>query len=262
MNTLNGLKELYQYRELLWLWSLRDIKARYKQSLFGFTWAIFQPLALTLIFVVAFSYFIKIPSDGLPYPLFLYSAMLPWTFFTRSLSMGVPSIVYNMNLVTKIYLPRVTFPLAAVFTSFVDFLCGLVVFIGMMFYYRVSLQSSLAILPLLFLIQLILMIGLTLAASALNVFLRDITQMVPVMLQLWMYASPVIYPVSVVPEWLRPYYMLNPMAVIIDGYRQCLLQGTLPAWGDVALAGGVSLIILIVGYVMFKNMEDQFADVI
>jgi lipopolysaccharide transport system permease protein len=262
MSISSGLKEIYEYRELLWLWSLRDIKARYKQSVFGFAWAIFQPLALTVIFVVAFSYFIRLPSDGLPYPLFVYSALLPWTLFTRSLSMGVPSIVYNMNLVTKIYLPRVTFPLAAILTSFVDFLCGLVVFIALMIYYRVPLQPSMFMLLGLFFIQFILMTGLTLGAAALNVFYRDISQMVPVLLQLWMYASPVIYPVSVVPAWLRPWYMLNPMAVIINGYRQALLQGELPPWGELALAAVISLVALVVGYIIFKRMEDQFADII
>jgi lipopolysaccharide transport system permease protein len=262
MSIITGVKELYSYRELLWLWSLREIRARYKQSVFGFAWAIFQPLALTLAFVVAFSFFIRIPSDGLPYPLFSYAALLPWTFFTRSLSMGIPSIVYNMNLVTKIYLPRATFPLAAIVTSFVDYLCGLAVFIIMMIFYQVQLTPAILILPLLFAIQIILMIGLVLGASAINVFWRDVSQMVPVLLQLWMYASPVIYPLSQVPSWLRPWYMLNPMAVILNGYRQALLMGEIPAWSDIALAAVIAIVALIVGYIIFKRVEDQFADII
>lgn len=262
MNLVAGIKELFDYRELLWVWSLREIRARYKQSALGIAWAIFQPIALTIAFVVAFSYFIKIPSDGIPYPIFCYSAMLPWTFFTRSLTIGVPSIVYNMNLVTKIYLPRMIFPLSAILTGLVDFLFGLLVFLALVIFYKVELTSSVMVIPLLFLIQIILMIGLTLGASALNVFYRDISQMEPILLQLWMYATPIIYPLSQVPEFLRPIYMLNPMAVIINGYRSALLVGELPNWNEVAMAGAISMLILLLGYMIFRKAEARFADII
>ena len=262
MSVKGGIRELYEYRELLWMWTLRDIKARYKQSLFGFAWAIFQPIALTIIFVVAFSYFVRLPSDGLPYPIFIYTAMLPWTFFTRALAMGIPSLVYNMNLVTKIYLPRATFPLATIATSFVDLACGVIVFVGLMAFYQVPLSPTLVILPVLFLIQLIIMTGLTLGAAAINVFYRDIGQMVPVLLQIWMYACPIVYPVSVVPERFRALYMLNPMAVVINGYRQVILQGQWPNWNEVGLATTISLVILVAGYLIFKRLENQFADII
>jgi len=262
MSLFAGVKELAQYRELLWVWSVRELKARYKQSIFGFAWAIFQPIALTMAFVVAFSYFIKIPSDGIPYPIFSYSAMLPWTFFVRGLSLGIPSIVQNMSLVNKIYVPRMIFPLAAILTSFVDYLCGLVVFLGMMVFYRVELTPAMAFVPILFLIQLILMIGLTLGGAALNVYFRDISQMVPILLQLWMYASPIIYPLSQVPEWLRPYYMLNPMAVVLNGYRQTLFFNQLPDASYIGLAFAVSLLALFLGYFVFKKIEARFADII
>jgi len=262
MDLVAGIKELSQYRELLWVWAGRELKARYKQSFFGFAWAVFQPIALTAAFVVAFSYFIQIPSDGIPYPIFSYSAMLPWTFFVRGLSLGIPSIVQNMNLVTKIYLPRMIFPLASIMTSFVDYLCGLVVFLGMMIFYRVELTPAIAFTPVLFLIQIILMVGLTLGASALNVYYRDISQMVPILLQLWMYASPIIYPLSQVPDWLRPYYMLNPMAVILNGYREILFFNRLPQLSHIGLAFAVSLVTLFIGYIIFKKVEARFADII
>jgi lipopolysaccharide transport system permease protein len=257
-----GVIEFLQYRELLVVWTLREIKARYTQTVFGFAWAIFQPIALTVIFVVAFSYFVKLPSDGLPYPIFIYTAMLPWAFFTRALGMGIPSIVSNMSLVTKIYLPRAIFPMSTIGTSFVDFVCGLVVLIGLMVYYQIPLNSTMGLLPVLFLIQLIIMLGIVLGGAALNVFYRDIGQMVGVLLQIWMYACPIVYPVSVVPAHLRFWYMLNPMAVIINGYRQVILLAQWPNWYELVVAGAISILILIGGYLIFKRLEPQFADVI
>ncbi|RME74317.1 MAG: ABC transporter permease [Chloroflexi bacterium] len=262
MVSLSAFRELYDYRELLYVWSLRDLKARYKQSLFGFAWAIFQPLALTAVFVVAFSYFIRLPSDGLPYPIFVFAAMLPWSFFARSLNTGITSIVLNMHLVTKIYFPRAIFPLTNIVTGFADFLMGLVVFIGLMFYYQVPLNPAMLTLPLLFVVQLLLMAGLALGASALNVFYRDIGQMTPLLLQIWMYACPIIYPLSIIPDWIRPFYMLNPMAVIIHSYRQVILQGQAPNWGEVGLAAVISAAVFVGGYLIFKRLEDQFADII
>jgi len=259
---MNVIRELHQYRELLWIWSLRDIKARYKQSLFGFAWAVFQPIALTAVFVIAFSFFIQLPSDGIPYPVFVYTAMLPWTFFTRALAMGIGSLVYNMNLITKIYMPRVTFPLAAIATGFVDLLFGTLVLAVLIALYQLPIYPTIAFVPVLFLVQLALMIGLTLAGSALNVYYRDVGQMVPVLLQVWMYACPIVYPLSVVPEWLRPLYMLNPMAVIIHGYRQVILMGELPNAYELGLAAVISFVILVGGYRIFKRLEGRFADII
>jgi len=262
MRVSENLRELYDYRELLWVWTLRGIKVRYKQSFFGFAWAIFQPLALTTIFVLVFSYFVRLPSDGIPYPIFVYSAMLPWSFFSRSVVGGIHSLVGNMNLVKKIYFPRAIFPTAAVAVHFVDFVCGLVVFLALMVYYRVPLNPAMGMLPVLFLIQLLLTTGVSLGASAINVFYRDVNQMAPLLLQIWMYACPIIYPVSLIPDWLRPWYMLNPMAVIIDAYRSIILKGQLPDMPMVGMAAALSLGIFALGYLVFKHLEDQFADVI
>ena len=259
---LREFKHLYGYRELLLTWIVREVKARYIQSLFGFAWAIFQPLALTVVFTIVFSYIVRLPSDDLPYPIFVYSAMLPWSFFSRALIGGVESIVGNMSLVTKIYFPRAILPLAAVATHFVDFLCGVIVFIGLLIYYQVPLNPAMGLIPVLFLIQLLLTAGLALGAAAINVFYRDVKQMLPLLLQIWMYACPIIYPVSMVPDWLRPWYLLNPMAVVIDGYRETILKGQWPAWQGIATAAAVSILIFFAGYLAFERLEGRFADII
>ena len=262
MAVLLDIKELYDRRDLLWVWSLREIKARYKQTLFGFAWAVFQPMALSLLYVIVFSYVVRVPSEGIPYPIFVYSAILPWSFFARAIGAGTSSVVANMNLVKKVYFPRVIFPLAAIATSLVDFLCGLAVFIAMMICYRVPISPAMGILPALFMIQLLLTTGVALGGAAINVAYRDINQMVPLLLQLWMYACPIIYPLSLVPDWLRPWYTLNPMAVVIDGYRQVILKGQIPPLGAIGVAAAIALVAFLIGYLTFKYMEAQFADII
>jgi lipopolysaccharide transport system permease protein len=259
---LAGVSELYQRRQLLWSWAQREIRARYKQSVLGFAWAVFQPLALSFMYILVFAYVVRVPSDGIPYPIFVYSAMLPWSYFSRALAGGMTSVVGNMGLVTKIYFPRAILPLASIGANLVDFLCGLVVLIGMMILYHTPVSAALAVLPLLLLIQIALSVGVALAGAALNVFYRDVSQMVPLILQLWMYASPIIYPISLVPERLRFWYMLNPMAVIIDAWRTILFNGTVPSWGWLGIATFISVAVLIGGFLIFRRLEDQFADVI
>jgi lipopolysaccharide transport system permease protein len=249
-------------RELLWTWTGREVKARYKQSVFGFGWAVFQPLALSAIFALVFSYFVHVPSEGIPYPIFVYSAMLPWSFFARALTAALPSIVGNMSLVTKIYFPREVLPIATVATHFVDYLCGLAVLLVMLAYYRVPVTPALMLLPVVVAIQLTLMIGLALVAAATNTFFRDVNQLAPLLLQIWMYACPIIYPLALVPSWLRRWYLLNPMAGIIDAYRQVIVKAAWPDWYSLGVAAVVSVAIAIAGYVTFKRLEDRFADVI
>lgn len=257
---IRHLRMLYGYRELLWEWTRRDIKVRYKQSVLGAVWAILQPLALMVIFVVIFSWFIKVPSDGVPYPVFSYCGLLPWTFLAASIGFGVPSVVGNMNLVTKIYFPREVLPISAVAACFVDFLVASTVFGGMLVVYRMPVTWALVSVPVLLLIQVVLTFGLVLFASAVNVFYRDIRFVVPLAVQLWMYASPVIYPVSMVPTWILPLYMLNPMAGLIDGYRRAILHGQAPQWGYVGWSAAASLLIFWAGYAYFKRAERRFAD--
>ena len=259
---LKGLSALVTYRELLYNWVLRAIKVRYKQSLLGVAWAVLQPLSLTVIFTLVFTLFARIPTEGIPYPIFSYCALLPWTFFANSLSFATPSLVSNMSLVTKIYFPREIFPLASVLASFFDFLVASVIFLGMMLYYRVSPSPLFLLVPLVLVVQVMLTVGIALLASAINVFYRDVRFVIPLAMQLWMYASPVVYPVSAVPERLQPFYLLNPMAPIIDSYRRVILQGQMPDWPYLGLAALISGLLLVVGYGYFKRVEMEFADII
>lgn len=257
-----NLSELISFRELLVKWVVRDIKIRYKQSLLGIAWAILQPLALTLIFSMIFSRIVRVPTDGVPYPLFYFSAILPWVMFSSSLGFAAPSLVNNLSLVTKVYFPREIIPLSSIIASFVDFCFAGLVFAGMMLYYQAPVNSTILFLPILIILQIMLALGMGLVLSALNVSYRDIRFIVPVALQLWLYLTPVIYPVSMVPEGYLSLYMLNPMAGIIDGYRQILLFNTLPDMTTLLPAVVISLIMLVTAYAYFKWAEAEFADVI
>ncbi len=259
---VNHIRVLFRYRELLLIWIVREIKVRYKQSLLGGAWAMLQPLSLMVVFSVIFTNFVKMPTDGMPYPVFSYSALLPWTFFATAVSFGVPALTQNMNLVTKIYFPREILPAAAVAAAFVDFLVASVVFVAMLLFYRMPLGAPLLLLPLLVAIQVLLTLGIVLFASAVNVFYRDVRFIVPLGLQLWMYATPIIYPVSVVPERLRGIYMLNPMAVLMEAYRATTLRAALPDLGYVGSACITSILVFALGYLYFKRVEGRFADII
>ncbi len=259
---LANLSELISYRELLVKWTIRDLKIRYKQSLLGMAWAILQPLALTLIFSMIFSRIVRVPTDGIPYPLFYFAAIMPWVFFSSSLSFAAPCLVNNLNLVTKVYFPREILPLASVLASFVDFCFAGIVFVGMMLFYQAPINASLFILPVLIVLQIILALGIGLILAALNVSYRDVRFVVPVALQLWLYLTPVIYPVSMVPERFLKLYMLNPMAGIIDAYRQILLWNRVPELTSLLPAVILSAALLVGAYVYFKWAETEFADVI
>jgi lipopolysaccharide transport system permease protein len=259
---LSDIRELVGYRELLWSWVVRDIKVRYKQSLLGIAWAILQPLSATLIFSLVFSRFVRVSTEGVPHPIFYYSAMLPWTFLTSSISFGTSCLISNMNLVTKIYFPREILPISAVLASFVDFLIAAVIFVGMMVYYRMPVGVSWLWLPVLLLTQILLTLGTVFLASALNVFYRDLRFIVPLGMQLWMYLTPIIYPLSTVPEGLRGLYMLNPMAGLIDSYRRIVLNNEWPNATYLLTAVVVSLVVFLMGYIYFKRAEVVFADVI
>ena len=259
---MHHLAELFQNRDLLWLWTSREIKVRYKQSLLGIAWAILQPLALTVVFTLVFSLLARIDTGDVPYPVFAYSGLLPWTFFATSLNFGVPSLVNNMNLITKIYFPREILPLASIGAAFVDFLIASCIFVGMMLVYRVWPGIEILWVVPLLIIQIILSIGVTLIGSAVLVFFRDVRFVIPLLIQVWMYASPVIYPVDLVPEKLQPYYFLNPMAGIIDGYRRALIQGEPPRMPALLLGAVVSLLLLVLGYALFKRLEPIYADLI
>src|SRR5215475_2570144 len=217
------LSSIWAYRELLYFLVWRDIKVRYKQTVIGAVWAILQPLMTMVIFTVIFGNFAKIPSDGLPYPLFVYAALLPWEYFSQAISRSGVSVVNDANLVQKIYFPRLLIPLAAVVTPLVDFVLSFLILLGMMFWFRVVPTWSMMILPFFLLMALLTALSAGLWLSALNVKYRDVRYTIPFLTQFWMYASPIAYPVSLIPEKWRLLYSLNPLAGVVEGFRWALL---------------------------------------
>jgi lipopolysaccharide transport system permease protein len=259
---INRLKELFSYRELLYTLTAREIQVRYRQSILGIAWAVLQPVALMLMFTLIFSVLLKVDSDDIPYPIFSYSALLPWTFFSNSLSSAIPSLESNAALIKKIYFPRELFPISSVLAAFVDFLIAAIIFLGLMFYYHVSFTTNMLYVVPILLIQIIFTLGICFFASALNVYYRDIRYALPLLIQLWMYASPIIYPMSQVPDHLKTFYLLNPMAGIMDGYRNVLVKGLAPEFYYVGIAAAGAIILFVLGYLYFKRIEMTFADVI
>lgn len=259
---LRHLSLLHQYRDLLLAWTQREVKVRYKQSVVGGLWAIFQPLSLMIIFTLVFSVLARVPSDGIPYPIFSYTALLPWTFLASSITFAVPSLVNNMNLVTRVFFPREILPIASVGAAFLDYCVAAVLFVGMLLLYRVHVSwMVLWVLPLL-LVQVLLTLGIVLLLSAVNVFFRDVRFVIPLLLQVWMYASPVIYPATMIPVKYRVWYMLNPMAGLIDSYRRVILTSQAPVWSYVAQSAAMSVLVFVAGYLYFKHSEATFADLI
>ncbi len=259
---LAHLKELYRYRDLLLSLALRDIKVRYRQTLLGVAWAVLQPLAFMLIFTLVFARFGKVSSDGVPYPLFSYVGLVPWTLFATALGLAVNSIATNMNLVKKIYFPREVFPLGVVVGCLVDFCVAAVLVASLMAIYHVPAHPTLVWLPWLIGLEVAFLVGLCLLTSALNVFFRDIKYIVPLLIQLWMFVTPVIYSTSMVPERLRGWYMLNPMAVVIDGVRRVVLHQQAPETGYLLLSSAVVAVFTVSAYGYFKHVEVKFADLI
>lgn len=256
------LRSVWQYRELLYFLVWRDVKVRYKQTVVGGAWVIIQPLLTMLIFTVVFGRFAKIPSDGLPYPIFAYSALLPWFYFSQAASRSSGGLVGHAGLVSKVYFPRLLIPLAAVVTPTVDFALSFLVLVGMMVWYGIAPTWGVVFLPLFMLLALITALAVGLWLSPLHARYRDIGFIVPFLIQFWMFASPVIYPVSLVPEKWRLLYSLNPMVGVIEGFRWALLSKQSVDFGVMVVSGLVVLGLLLVGIVYFRYMERTFADVI
>ena len=257
-----SINQLWSYRELLIAFTLREIKIRYKQTILGASWAILQPAALTIIFSIVFGVFLKVNSGSVPYPVFSYSALLPWTFFATAVSFGALSVVNNGNLVTKVYFPREILPLAAVGAAFIDFLSASLIFLLMFFVYKISISAVFLYVLLIFPSIFLLTVGISFILSALNVMFRDIRFVVPLILQIWLYLSPVIYSMDQVPEKFRKFYILNPMAPLIQSFRDVTVFGKSPNVGELTLAIIVSVLIFILGYLIFKAKERKFADII
>jgi lipopolysaccharide transport system permease protein len=256
------LGELARHAHLILSFAQRDIRAKYKQTVFGIAWAVFQPFSLMVAFTFVFSRFAQVNSEGVPYPIFSYSALIFWTCFATSVSQGTIAMTANANLVRKIYFPRETLLLAVMISALVDLVIAALVFAGMLLYYQIPLTwAGLWTIPLLAL-QMLITLAVICVTSAVHVHFRDMGHVLPLALLLWLFATPVAYPLSSVPASVRSVYMLNPMAGIIDGYRRALLQGSPPDLAYVVTAFAVALVALAVAYLFFKRAARTFADVI
>lgn len=255
------LRGLWNYRELLYFLTWRDVKVRYKQTLLGVAWAILQPLATMLIFTLFFGQLAGIPSDGIPYPIFAYAGLLPWTFFSNALTNSGNSLVASSSLITKVYFPRMIIPAAAVAAGLVDFLIAFGLLIGLMIYYKVAVSWAMLMIPVLTVLLAVLALGVGMWMSALNVKYRDIRYALPFVIQLLMFASPLIYPVSMLPPKLRLALTLNPLTGIIEGYRAAVF-GRAFDWKAIAVSTVVTLCLLVFSAYFFRKTEKNFADIV
>jgi homopolymeric O-antigen transport system permease protein len=256
------LAALWEYRELVYFMVWRDVKTRYKQSLLGVGWAVLQPVLTMLVFWVIFSQFARVPSDGVPYPLFAFIGLLPWTYFSQAVARSSGGLVGNANLIGKVYFPRLIIPIAAAVTPAIDFALSFIALIALMLWYGVMPTVAILTLPVLLLLAFATALGVGIWLSALHVKYRDVAHLVPFVIQIWMYASPVIYPLALVPETWRPFYGLNPMAGVISGFRWALTGGEAPGLLVSAVSLTVVAVVLLSGLVYFRRTEREFADVI
>ena len=257
-----GLRELWEYRELLWFLVWRDIKVRYKQTALGASWAILQPIATMVVFSLFFGRLAGIPSDGLPYPIFSFAALVPWTFFSQGLSQSANSLVGSQNLITKVYFPRLAIPIATVLAGLVDFALAFLVLIVMMLGYGIVPGPEVLALPPLLLLALVTALGAGLWLSALNVQFRDVRYVVPFLTQLWLFLTPIAYPSSLLEEPWRTVYGLNPMAGVVEGFRWALLGTPEPPGPMLAASVLAAFALLASGAFYFRRMEKTFADVV
>jgi lipopolysaccharide transport system permease protein len=257
-----GLRELWEYRELLYFLAWRDMRARYAQSMIGIGWAVLQPLLTMLVFTVIFSYWAKMPSDGFPYPVFAYTALLPWTYFAKSVERSGVSVVSESGLIQKVYFPRLIIPIAATIGGLVDFGIAFVLLLGMMVWYGILPTWGVLILPVFVLLTVATALSVSLWLSALYVKYRDVGSTIPLLIQIWMFASPVVYSVSMVPEHWRLLYGLNPMVGVIEGFRWALLGKSSPDYEVLIMSAAVIAVLFWGGLIFFKRMEQSFADII
>jgi lipopolysaccharide transport system permease protein len=256
------LRELWEYRELLYFFIWRDVKVRYKQTALGLTWVVLQPFFTMLIFSLFFGRLAKVPSDGVPYPIFAFTALLPWTFFAHGVTQSSNSVVSNSNLINKVYFPRMTIPVAAVLSGLADLLPGFVVLLGMMFYYGIFPSAQIVWLPAFVLLALIAAMGVGIGLAAVNVYFRDVRHTVPFLVQSWLFITPIAYPSSLLPERWKTIYALNPMVGVVEGFRWALLD-TEPAPGPIVwVSAGAAVVLLVATALYFRRLEKTFADVV
>lgn len=257
-----NLSELWEYRELLYFLVWRDIKVRYKQTALGAAWAVVQPLFMMLVFSLFFGFLARVPSDGIPYPVFAFCALLPWQLFANALTEASNSLVGNQNLITKVYFARLVIPIAAVLSGVVDFLIAFFILIGMMLYYRIVPGWPILTLPAFILLAILTALAVGLWLSALNVQYRDVRYTMNFLVQFWLFATPVAYPSSLVPERWRVLYGINPMAGVVEGFRWALLGKSAPPSAMLLVSALVVLLLLVGGLYYFRRMEQEFADIV
>ncbi len=255
-------KELWRYRELFWFLALRDILVRYKQAVIGVAWAVIQPIFTMLVFSVIFGFLAKLPSGGVPYPVLVFTALLPWQFFAHSMSASSQSVVGSAGIIQKVYFPRLVIPTSAVISGLVDFCVSFVILIGMMIWYRIIPTGNIIFLPVFILLAFMSALSVGLWLSALNVEFRDVFYVVPFLVQAGQYISPVAYSSSIIPEKFVYVYSLNPMVGVIDGFRWSLLGAAAPNWHSVLISSISVFLIFITGLFYFRKMEKTFADII
>jgi lipopolysaccharide transport system permease protein len=256
------LRELWEYRELLYFLTWRDIKVRYKQTALGAAWAVIQPFFTMVVFSIFFGRLARVPSDGAPYPVFAYTALVPWTYFATALTQSANSLVDHARLITKVYFPRLLVPAAAVVAGLVDFAIAFLVLLGMLLYYGVPLTARILTIPLFLLLAAATALGVGLWLSALNVRYRDVRYTIPFLVQFWLFASPVAYPASLVPRQWRLLFGLNPMTGVVEGFRWALL-GRADAPDRIVVVSALTVIAVLVGGVFyFRRVEKDFADVV
>ena len=259
---MRQLLDLMSYRELIYHFTVRRVRARFKQSALGMSWLVLHPVANVVVLTVVFSYIAKTPSEGIPYPLFSFGALIPWVFFSSSVSMGIPSLTNNPNLVTKIYFPREILPISAIISVCFDTMISALIFVVLLLIYKVQLTLYAFLVIPVVIIDFIFSLGFVLLLATMNVWYRDAAQASTIMMQFWMYLTPVIYPLSMVPKQFMPFYVLNPMVGIVEGFRSALLKGAMPDMTLLGISGVISIFTFVIGYTVFKSKEFDFADVI
>jgi lipopolysaccharide transport system permease protein len=257
-----GLRELWEYRELLYFLTWRDIKVRYKQTVLGAGWAIIQPFFMMVVFSLFFGRLAHVPSDGIPYPVFAFCALLPWQLFANAVGESSNSLVANERLITKVYFPRLIVPMSSVLGGLIDFAIAFVILLAMMLFYGIRPTTAALMLPAFVLFAMVTALAVGLWLSALNVKYRDVRYTISFLIQFWLLATPVAYPSSIVPERWRALYGLNPMAGVVEGFRWALLRKTPAPGGMLAVSVMVVIVLLIAGLYYFRRMEAEFADIV
>jgi lipopolysaccharide transport system permease protein len=254
--------ELWAYRELFYFFTWRDIKVRYKQTVLGAAWAVLQPLLTMIVFSLFFGRLAKVPSDGVPYPVFAYAALVPWTFFANGLTQASNSLVQNANMLKKVYFPRLALPVSTVMAGVLDFVLAFIVLLGMLAYFGIAPTANVLFLPLFLLLALVTSLGVSLWLAAMNVQFRDVRYTIPFLTQFWLFATPIAYPSSLLSEPWRTVYGINPMVGVVEGFRWALLGVDTAPGPIVAVSSLVAIIFLVTGTLYFRRMEQTFADVV